>query len=82
MLQNLQLTIQVTDVNDNSPVCPRPPQLQLDRSVDVGTIVATLVVTDADLGENAAIDFERVEGDFASQFLGVDRETGVISTTE
>ena len=78
----LQVTVQVLDANDNSPVCPRPPEIQLDRSVDVGTVVTTLVVTDADILENAQIVFQRIEGDFASLFLDVNAETGEITTTE
>lgn len=72
----MQLTIQVGDVNDNDPVCPRLPILTLDRNADVGTRVVVLEVTDADIGVNAEILFTGIQGQYAPQFLEVGGESG------
>lgn len=76
----LQVTIRVTDANDNSPVCPRLPRMELDRTTAVGTVVTILEVTDADIGENAEIVFQGIRGEFVPQFLNVDPQTGAITT--
>lgn len=78
----LQVTVQVTDVNDNFPVCPRLPSMQLDTSVAVGTMVTVLEVTDADIGSNAEILFQGIRGQYAPQFLDVDSQSGQISITK
>ena len=54
--------------------------MQLDRNVEVGTVVTTLVVSDADIGINAQIVYEGIRGDFAPLFLGVNEQSGQIST--
>ena len=78
-----QLTITVTDVNDNRPVCPQLPQLQVERTVDVGFTVVQLNVTDADIGSNAAITFVELQGQFNNEddLLRVDRNNGRVSTS-
>ena len=78
-----QLTITVTDVNDNRPVCPQLPQLQVERTVDVGFTVVQLNVTDADIGTNAAITFVELQGQFNNEddLLRVDRNNGKVSTS-
>lgn len=78
----MQLTIQVGDVNDNSPVCPRLPRLTLDRNAGVGTSVVILEVTDADIGANAEILYRGIQGQYAPQFLEVAGETGEITVTK
>ena len=40
-----QLTVIVSDVNDNAPVCPTLPDKQLDRSAQPGQLVDTLEVS-------------------------------------
>lgn len=75
-----QVTIQVTDANDNSPVCPRLPDIELVKNAAVGTVVTALRVTDADIGINSQISFQSLNGQFASQFLEV-ITTGEIRTT-
>ena len=46
----------------------------------MGTRVVVLEVTDADIGDNAAILYEGIRGQFAPQFLEVDQDTGEITT--
>ncbi len=78
----MQVTVQVTDANDNAPVCPRLPPMQLDRNVDVGTRVVTLEVTDADIGLNGEILFQGIRGEFAAQFLDVGAQNGEITISK
>ena len=40
-----QLTVEVTDVNDNAPVCPALLDLQVDRTVEPGHVVVLLEVS-------------------------------------
>lgn len=61
----LQLTVVVGDANDNAPICPTLPEIQLRNDVDIGYILLQLLVSDADINENARI-----------QFLGVENENG------
>lgn len=53
----LQLNIQISDINDNRPVCPVLPEIQLNRQVSQGHVVTQLEVTDADIGQNAVINY-------------------------
>ena len=64
----LQLTIVVGDANDNGPVCPTLPEIQLQNDVEIGHILLQLLVSDADINENARI-----------QFLGVENENGNVN---
>ncbi len=59
-------------------MCPRVPQLQLNRNAELGTVLTTLVVTDADINENALIVYEDIRGNFAPQFFDVNQQTGEI----
>ena len=61
----VQLTVVVGDANDNEPICPTLPEIQLRNDVDIGYILLQLLVSDADINENARI-----------QFLGVENESG------
>lgn len=52
------------DANDNSPVCPTLPEIQLEFDVAVDyTVLQRLAVVDADINENARIRFLGVEDD-------------------
>ena len=54
------------DANDNAPICPTLPEIQLQNDIAVGhTVLQNLAVTDADINENARI-----------QYLGVENERG------
>jgi hypothetical protein len=47
------------------PVCPTLPEIQLRNNVDIGYVLLQLLVSDADINENARI-----------RFLGVENENG------
>lgn len=51
----------VGDANDNAPMCPTLPEIQLRNDVDIGYILLRLLVSDADINENALIRFLAVE---------------------
>ena len=68
------------DVNDNPPVCLRAPMVELNKDAPVGTVVATILVTDADEGVNSQIIFQDIRGQYSPQYLGVDTDSGVIRT--
>ena len=64
-------------------MCPQLPQLQVERTVEVGFTVVQLNVTDADIGSNAAITFVELQGQFNNEddLLRVDRTNGKVSTS-
>ncbi len=79
----LQLTVIVTDVNDNMPVCPEPePLFQVETDVPVGYVIGRLVVSDSDIGENARITYSALRGGVLEEenLLAVNSLTGEIST--
>lgn len=78
----LQLTIIVEDVNDNSPVCPELPVLQLEEGVGAGHVITTLVLTDADMGSNARITFDDLMALFNNEdeILDVNATNGEVFT--
>ena len=51
------------DANDNEPICPTLPEIQLRNDVEVGYHLLQLLVSDADINENARIQFLGVEDD-------------------
>ena len=74
--------MRIGDANDNNPICPTLPEIQLRRDADIGYIVLErLMVTDADINENARIRFLQVVDDVGNEhpLLSVD-ENGQIST--
>ena len=74
--------MRIGDANDNNPICPTLPEIQLRRDADIGYIVLErLMVTDADINENARIRFLQVVDDVGNEhpLLTVD-ENGQIST--
>lgn len=81
---SLQLTVVVGDANDNRPVCPTLPEIQLRNDVGVGHVLLRLLVSDADINENARIQFLEVvdENGNDNSLFSVDQQSGQISTTE
>ena len=72
----LQLTVQVGDVDDNAPTFSQNTYLlNVSEATDIGEVLLQLVVSDPDLGDNAAAIFEIVSGDPLSQFT-VNTNTG------
>ena len=54
--------------------------VELNKDAAVGTVVATILVTDADEGVNSQIIFQDIRGQYSPQYLGVDTDSGVIRT--
>ena len=75
--------LQLTDVNDNTPMCSPPPAVSLDRGTHQLTPVLRLSCTDQDKGINGQLTF-RVEGELphvpGGRFL-LNHTTGQLSFT-
>ena len=53
-----QVTILVSDVNDNSPIFSRERyMLELSESLPIGTPVTSIVATDEDFGTNGLVNY-------------------------
>lgn len=67
----------IGDVNDNNPICPTLREIELQNDAEVGhTVLQRLMVTDADINENARIQFLRVVNDVGNEhsLLSVDQD--------
>lgn len=64
-----QLSISLTDVNDNAPEFRSdiPSVIPITEGVSVGTIVTVATAMDDDQGLNAAISYSIIGGDIAGQ---------------
>ncbi|KAG8182644.1 hypothetical protein JTE90_018480 [Oedothorax gibbosus] len=72
------LSLTVLDVNDNPPLFYPNRYFHTLRSSDLpGTIVANLSATDADLNDNAELEFSLSSGD---ENFEIDKKTGVLRT--
>ncbi|XP_041929716.1 protocadherin alpha-10-like [Alosa sapidissima] len=76
------LSIQISDVNDNSPEFPQNPlELYMFENNVPGAFIFSVSATDKDLNENAAISYQisrGVHSEMAS-FLNINSENGKIS---
>lgn len=63
----LQLIVNLTDVNDNSPWFPSLSPILVEENRVVGSIVAIVTATDADQGNNAAISYSILSGNINGQ---------------
>ncbi|XP_066524870.1 protocadherin alpha-8-like [Hoplias malabaricus] len=77
------LSVQVSDVNDNTPEFPRNPlELYLTENNSPGASIFSVSASDQDLYENAAINYQIIRGDARqndmTSFLNINPETGVI----
>ncbi|XP_052344223.1 protocadherin alpha-3-like isoform X32 [Oncorhynchus keta] len=78
------LSIQISDVNDNSPEFSQNPiELYLLENNAPGASILSVIASDKDLNENAAISYHIVRGEgtlnvFAS-FLNINSDNGLIS---
>lgn len=77
---SFSLTVNILDDNDNAPVIMDLPLVNLTENVSPGTIVGTIVATDADSGTNAEIIYEIVAGNEAGDFA-INRLSGIVFTT-
>ncbi|XP_067313970.1 protocadherin gamma-A11-like [Pseudorasbora parva] len=77
------LSVQVSDVNDNSPEFSQNPlELHLVENNAAGASILSVSASDKDLNENAMITYYIIRGDAAqndmASFLNINSETGVI----
>ncbi|XP_053734547.1 protocadherin Fat 4 isoform X1 [Synchiropus splendidus] len=70
------VTIWVTDVNDNIPKFVSQNALVAEPNIVIGSILTTVVAFDPDEGENGEVEFELVDGD--SDTFIMDRYSGDI----
>eukprot|EP00062_Callorhinchus_milii_P013739 gi/632962304/ref/XP_007897232.1/ PREDICTED: protocadherin Fat 4-like [Callorhinchus milii] len=70
------VTILVTDENDNAPIFVSQNALVTDSSVAMGSILTTIVTVDPDEGANGEVEYELVSGD--SETFMIDRYNGDI----
>ncbi|XP_045580933.1 protocadherin alpha-8-like [Salmo salar] len=78
------LSIQISDVNDNSPeFSPNPLELYLLENNPRGASIFSVSATDKDLNENAAISYHIVRGEVTqndmTSFLNINSDDGYIS---
>ncbi|XP_037118459.1 protocadherin Fat 4 [Syngnathus acus] len=70
------VTIWVTDINDNIPTFVSQNALVAEPNIVIGSILTTVVAFDPDEGENGEVEYELVEGD--SDTFIMDRYSGDI----
>ncbi|KAJ0050289.1 hypothetical protein NL108_014936 [Boleophthalmus pectinirostris] len=70
------VTIWVTDLNDNIPIFVSQNALVAEPNIVIGSILTTVLAFDPDDGENGEVEYELVEGD-ADTFI-MDRYSGDI----
>ncbi|XP_062429972.1 protocadherin Fat 4 [Rhea pennata] len=68
------VTILVTDQNDNIPVFISQNALAADPSVVIGSILTTIIAADPDEGANGEVEYEIINGD--TETFIVDRYSG------
>lgn len=73
-----QLTVNVLDINDNSPNITTPSTVEIPENLTKGDLVYTLSATDPDDGMNAAITFQIISGNDAGWFT-FNQSTGEIT---
>ncbi|KAM4705655.1 cadherin-7 [Rhinophrynus dorsalis] len=77
------VTVTLTDVNDNPPRFPRrSDQYYVPESLPIGSTVAKIKAADADVGQNAEMEYKIVDGDGHGVFnISVDKDTqeGIIT---
>ncbi|KAK9964140.1 hypothetical protein ABG768_005338, partial [Culter alburnus] len=76
----ITLLVEVTDINDNSPVFSQPTYtVNVQENTPGGTIILRLSATDADLISNVTY---RIKTEAARQLFAVNRLTGAISVLQ
>ena len=70
---SVELTIKVTDVNDNAPRFELPDYQQhsVDEDIPVGTAILQVAATDADTGKNAEITYSLDRDEFMIDDKGI-----------
>ena len=76
------LRINISDINDNSPVfSAQVPRQTVSETAAVGDVVIQIGATDSDLGTNAEVSFDIIAGN-ADDLFEIDGETGDIKVKE
>ena len=70
------VSVQLTDVNDNPPVCPTVVNLNVPESTPVLSTIGIIPCTDADLWAGAALSYALSGG---SDVISVDQATGAVT---
>jgi len=80
MSASTNLTVTITDINDNDPVFSQDndEMLLVEEDSSVGTLITRMVVTDADEGSNAIITYSITEGGIPFE---IDSTSGEIRIT-
>ena len=79
---NLILTVNILDVNDNTPIITNPqPTFNIIENSGIGTLVGVTSATDIDSGTNAEIVYEILTGNDGGKF-SIDPQSGAISTND
>ncbi|XP_031647252.1 protocadherin alpha-8-like [Oncorhynchus kisutch] len=78
------LSIQISDVNDNSPEFYQDPlELYLVENNAPGASIFSVIASDKDLNENAAISYHTIKGEGTqndmTSFLNINSDNGLIS---
>lgn len=73
------ITIYVTDVNDNSPVFLRTYHATISEETHIGSVVFRLTAYDRDEGKNAALTFSILSGNINEDFR-IDSTSGYLFT--
>lgn len=58
----------LTDVNDNLPQFTSPLPVSIEENRSPGSVVTTVIATDADQGSNGAISYSIIGGDTTGNF--------------
>jgi len=69
--------VNLTDVNDNAPVFPNLPEVQVEENRRIGSIIYNFAATDADLGSNSAVTYSILAGNDNGQFLTLGYVVGI-----
>ncbi|XP_035678851.1 protocadherin Fat 4-like [Branchiostoma floridae] len=78
-----EVSVTVTDVNDNSPAFLRTPYREkVAEDTSTGTSVFTVTATDADSGDNGAVSYIRRPDGICGDLFLVDSTTGVMRTRQ
>ena len=74
------VVVEITDVNDSPPVFERSDYfVNITENTPLDSLVLTLTASDPDLGRNAVVNYEKVNG---SDFFEIDRITGEIKVVK
>ena len=83
LVSTATVTIQVVDLNDNTPVFVHPGQdnftIGLSNRASRGHTVAVIKAVDSDAGKNAQVGYSIEGGNASKSMFNIDSTTGVLS---